>query len=245
MNRPRAILFDYGDTILKITRWEPQAGERAVYDLARNPRGVPYDEVAAFAERIVQTERDVKASGPAEFHIQGFWRLLYDRFGMTFDLSPLELEWAFWRTGVGHELTEGLTDLLDALSERGIVAAIVSNAVFSGEILERELRHYGIADRFAFTMSSADYNLTKPHELLYEAAMGRLNLPAEAIWFAGDRCETDVEGANRIGMTSVWYTGAVQRERTCEPALTAGDWREVIEAMDGATPAAAAPASRQ
>ena len=233
MKCPQAILFDYGDTILKIVDWDPQAGARAVYALANNPRAVPLERIAAAAQRIVDTERQIKATSHAEFHKHGFDRLLYDRFGIIFDCSPHELERVFWDAAVSHELTEGVAQMLDALAERGITAAIVSNASFSERILTHELVKYGIADRFAFTMSSADYNLTKPNALIYETAMGRLDLPAEAIWFVGDRCETDVIGANAVGMTSVWYTGAIQRERTAEPALVVEHWSQMIQAIDG------------
>lgn len=237
MNYPQAILFDYGDTILKITGWDADAGLRAVYERASNPRSIPVETISAFAKRIVEAERQIKGISHAEFHVHGFHRLLYDRFGMAFDASPIELECAFWDAAVGHELTDGFVEMLDALAARDVTAAIVSNATFTAEVLERELRRYGIADRFAFTMSSAEYNLAKPNELLYETAMGRLDLPAEAIWFVGDRCETDVAGANAVGMTSIWYTGAIQRERTAEPDLTVQHWPEMIEAIDacGAT----------
>jgi HAD superfamily hydrolase (TIGR01549 family) len=232
MNYPQAIVFDYGDTILKITSWNADGGRRAVYERARNPRGVSFDVVAAFADRIVEAERTIKDISHAEFHMHGFHRLLYDRFGITFDATPAELERVFWDAAVGHELTEGFVEMLDALAARDLTAAIVSNATFTAAVLEHELRRYGIADRFAFTMSSAEYNIAKPNELLYETAMGRLDLPAEAIWFVGDRCETDVAGANAVGMTSVWYTGAIQRERTAEPDLSVETWSEMIDAID-------------
>lgn len=232
MRRPRAILFDYGDTVVKITAWDFAAARRRIYDLADNPRGASYEEVDAYADRIVDAERASHAVSTAEFHQHNFHRLLFDRFGMTFDQSPAELEQLFWDAAVGHELTEGFTEMLDALGERDIRAAVVSNATFSAALLHRELRPYGIADRFEFIMSSAEYGFAKPQPLIYETAAGRLSLPPQDVWFIGDRTNTDVAGANGAGMTSVWYTGAIEREKTGEPHLHISNWGQLIEAID-------------
>lgn len=231
MQRPQAILFDYGDTILKITGWDNEAAHRALYDAADNPRSVPFEAITTASERIVTAERQIKVASAAECHVHGFHRMLFDRFGMTFRQSPEELEQMYWDAAVNHELTDGIGDLLDAMAAHGIRAAIVSNATFRGCVLERDLREYGLADRFEFVMSSAEYNFTKPHTLLYEAALGRLNLPAGAVWFAGDRCNTDVKGANAAGMTSVWYTGAVERERSETPDLEIRHWSQLVQTL--------------
>jgi HAD superfamily hydrolase (TIGR01549 family) len=232
MKRPQAILFDYGDTLLKITGWDYEAGHRALHDAADNPRSVPFEAIMATSERIVNAEREIKAVSPAECHVHGFHRMLFDRFGMTFRQSPEELERMYWDAAVSHELTDGLRELLDAMETHGIRAAIVSNATFRGCVLEHELRKYDLADRFEFVMSSAEYNFTKPHTLLYEAALGRLNLPAEAVWFAGDRCNTDVKGANAAGMTSIWYTGAIERERSEAADMEIRHWSQLIQALE-------------
>lgn len=229
---PRAILFDYGDTVLKITRWDFEAARRRVFDLGHNPRGVGFDEVSAYADRIVAAERDSHTVSTAEFHQQNFDRLLYGRFGITFDQTPEELEQVFWDVAVGHEVTDGFGAMLDALAARHIRAAIVSNATFSAAILHRELVNYGIADRFEFVISSAEYSFAKPNPLIYETAAGRLNLPVEDMWFIGDRTTTDVAGANAVGMPSVWYTGAIEREKTEEPTLHIDNWPALIEALD-------------
>jgi len=232
MQTPKAIVFDYGDTLLHFTDWDYAKGMRAVYDHANNPRGVPFDAVQERAMHIVDTRRAMQDAAPVEHHQRGFYRLIFDHFGMSFDRDLVDMEIAFWQAAATYQLTEGLVDLLEELSRRDIRMAILSNASFTEPVMQRDLHDYGIAHHFEFLISTAEFNITKPHPLIYEAAMGRLDLPAKDLWFVGDRCETDIAGANAVGMISVWYTGAVEREKTALPDLHVEHWSELIDELD-------------
>jgi len=226
MNKPRGILFDYGSTLFTQVAFDKEAGTVRLVEIANNPGGVGADEVLAAAEQLdthVWPKRDETAF---EFPMRTFQRLLFERLGMTFDRSPFEVELEFWKASIRLEPEPDLKVALEALRKRGLPLGIVSNSAFSGEVLQWELARHGLAERFQFLMSSADYGLRKPHPVLFQTAASKLNLKPEAVWFVGDTLQADVAGALHANMTAVWYNpGKVTREGP-EPDLEVEAWSQ-------------------
>jgi hypothetical protein len=55
-------------------------------------------------------------------------------------ISNLRQQWEFWRAALKHIPEPGIDDLLKYLSRKRIKTGVVSNTMFSGKILERELK---------------------------------------------------------------------------------------------------------
>jgi FMN phosphatase YigB (HAD superfamily) len=51
------------------------------------------------------------------------------------------------------------------------------------------------------------------------------------VWFCGDQFVTDIQGSSAVGMTPVWYKGALRYDSECK--LTEGieiyGWNELID----------------
>jgi FMN phosphatase YigB (HAD superfamily) len=54
----------------------------------------------------------------------------------------------------------------------------------------------------------------KPRRDIFDVALTRLGVPAEAALFVGDRADMDVLGAQQIGMDAAW----INRDREALPA---------------------------
>ena len=90
--------------------------------------------------------------------------------------------------------------------------AVVSNFDYTPTargVLERE----GIADLFDIILVSDEVGWRKPKPLIFEMALGRLDVVAGEALFVGDRIDIDVAGAQGVGMGSAW----VNPERTALP----------------------------
>ena len=205
MTPPRGILFDYGGTLVEEVGFNARAGvELLLAHLTARPRSLGTAEVLARVERV---SREVSARRDA-FQIEAPWpavtRLVYDYFGVAFDqpLSDLELE--FWDATVSTRPMAAAREALAALVALGIPLGVVSNSSFRGEVIRHELEKHDLAGPSAVVVASADYAVRKPNPLLFETAAGLLDVPPSAIWFVGDRLDTDVAGARAAGMVSVW-----------------------------------------
>jgi HAD superfamily hydrolase (TIGR01662 family) len=121
----------------------------------------------------------------------------------------------------------GAPEALEEFYQGGVPFAVVSNCSFGQEVLRYELAKYGLADRLAFIMVSAEYAVRKPNPLLFETAAAKLGIESKEIWFVGDRLDTDMAGARAAGMTAVWFCPA-----TSEPSdsadLTVASWPDLV-----------------
>ena len=229
--RPKAILLDYGGTLVEELGYDPRIGAELMLSRATvRPPGVTLDAVLQRANRVT---REV-ASRRTQYHIETPWpaltRLIYDYFGVDFGDSLSALELDFWKATVTTRPMPGAMAALDRFHALGIPMAVVSNSSFGADVIRDELDRHGLATHLAFVMVSADYAVRKPTRLLFEVAASRIGVSAEEIWFIGDSLEADVAGARAAGMRPVWLAPSGE-ETTSDADLVAADWRAIVDAF--------------
>jgi len=213
LRSPRAILFDVGDTLLAETRFDLEAG---IASVASADAAVP-ELAEAFRAEVAECHR--RRSEPLlAAWLQANVRELACR-------SIESIEDALWPAIVTLVPQPGIASVLSVLSGDEVAMCAVSNAAFSGRILESELRRHGLAEYFRFVVTSADARSRKPAPELFNSALGRLGVPARDAWFVGDTLEEDMVGARDAGLQPVWF--APQAPGTSNPALpTVRTWQE-------------------
>lgn len=98
---------------------------------------------------------------------------------------------------------QGFSDvrpLFDAILERGIKIALGSSA--KGEELEIYKKAAGIDDLSLEAATSEDAEKSKPHPDIFQAALGKIGLPADRTVVVGDS-PYDAEAAANAGMASI------------------------------------------
>jgi len=224
MNRPTAVLFDFGGTILGDRRYDPEGGNARLLDYAIPPNTLTPKEVQEEADRL-DSELE-KHYGLIELSVQRFHRTLFDKLGIQFRISFSEMELEFWKGAVRYSLEPGIIEALDDLKLRKIKMGIVSNNPFTGSVLEWELQRHGLMDAFSFVLSSADYAIRKPHPLLFEVAIARLNIRADQAWYCGNSPEYDIKGARSAGLWSIWYNRHQSASDGSRPDAEVHNWSD-------------------
>ena len=149
---------------------------------------------------------------------RGFWR----RF----------VQGVFWRTGGGElpeELLQELIDhfgnpehwsvypdvfpVLDELSRRGTVLAVVSNWDSS---LPRLLDRLDLAPRFPTVVVSAIAGVSKPSARIFEEALTRAGVAAAEVLHVGDHPAEDYEGARAAGLSALLLDRVGHRHAAAE-----------------------------
>jgi putative hydrolase of the HAD superfamily len=225
---PRAILLDYGGTLVEEAAFDMRAGvELLLANLANRPPLLRFEDVL---ERVARIERDVSARRDV-VQMEAPWpavtRLIYDFFGVRFARPLSELELAFWDATATTLPMPGVRAALGALRELGIPLGVVSNSSFRGEVIRHELATHDLADPISVVVTSADYIVRKPNPLLFELAASCLGTPPPDIWFIGDRLDTDVAGARAAGMTAV-LLDIVGNARPDDADLVVSSWQELV-----------------
>jgi HAD superfamily hydrolase (TIGR01509 family) len=104
----------------------------------------------------------------------------------------------------------GARELLASLRPRYRLAALSNSNEIHWDRNTHELR---IIELFEFAIASHEVGLCKPHRAIYDLAVARSGIPAEAIAFFDDRQE-NVDAAQSVGMRA-FRTVGVEALRQC------------------------------
>jgi putative hydrolase of the HAD superfamily len=207
----RAVLFDWGDTLMQFG-YEPElveAGHRAGLE-ALGRDGLP-ESGAITAHFREHYEPLFWVPGTIEeIEYPDLVRELLRDFGIQVTDEELgrflEAEHAAWEPA--RVLGATTHALLESLRARGLRLGLVSNAFDPGWLLHRDLEQMGIAGRIDHAVFSSEVGKRKPHPEIFESALDALDVaPGEAL-FVGDRLYEDVRGAAQVGMTTaqaLWF----------------------------------------
>jgi putative hydrolase of the HAD superfamily len=234
---PDAVLFDWGDTLMEFA-YDPElveAGQRAGIE-AIGRDGLP-DAARVAAHFRERYEPFLWIPGTLEeLEYPGLVRQLFGDFDVEIaddELTRyLEAEHAAWEPA--RRLAAHTHALLEALRDRGLKLALVSNAADPGWLLHRDLEQMGLAERLDFAVFSSEVGKRKPHPAIFERALDELGVEAADTVFVGDRLYEDVRGAGELGMTTVqalWFR-ADENPEGADPDFQAFTQMDVLNVVD-------------
>ena len=228
------MLLDYGGTLVEEVGYDLRAGIAAM--LARASYLAPGVTLDVVTERAKRVSKELVGRRD-EFRIETPWlsmmRLIHDYFGTRFGVPVDELEVVFWDASVVTRPMPGARAALDAVHAAGVPMAVLSNSSFGAPVIHRDIAKHGLAEHLQFVMVTADYIVRKPNPLLFETAAARLGVEAGAVWFVGDRLDTDVAGAQAAGLIPVWLRPP-NADVSGGPELTFDGWAELQRWFDQA-----------
>ncbi len=206
----RAVLFDWGDTLM---RWDwddayfQVANEAALSALARDDAPT----AAAIGEYFRDRPELISWAGEDEVDYPEVMRAMLGHLGCAVDDDDLEryLEAQYW-SWVDSAIMLGATTyaLLESLRARGLKLGLVSNAFDPPRLLHANLERMGVAERLDVAVFSSEVGKRKPHRVIFERALQSLDVDPEDALFVGDRRVQDVGGAAQLGMKTVqavWF----------------------------------------
>jgi putative hydrolase of the HAD superfamily len=233
----RAVLFDWGDTLMEFA-YDPalvEAGHRAGLAALGRDDLPDFERTAAhFRERY---EPLFWVPGTVEeIEYPGLVRQLLGDFGVEVSDEELdhflEAEHAAWDPA--RRPAANTHALLEALRARGLKLGLVSNAFDPGWLLHRDLEQMGLAERLDFAVFSSEVGKRKPHPAIFERALEALGVAADEALFVGDRLYEDVRGAAEVGMQTVqalWFR-ADEHPEGGEPDFQAFTQMDVLNVVE-------------
>ena len=99
-----------------------------------------------------------------------------------------------WRNTI--TFFDGAQNTLSALSQRYQLAALTNG--------NADIQTVGLGSYFSFAISAADVGSSKPSPEMFLEAMSRADVSPDHAVHVGDHPIDDIEGANRVGMHSIW-----------------------------------------
>ncbi|HYC04799.1 MAG TPA: HAD family hydrolase [Azospirillaceae bacterium] len=177
LTRPRAVLFDWDNTLVTNWRCVHAATNAALVAFGKRPWTLEESY-----ERIRQSLRD---SFPTLFGDD--WMKARDIFYAHFEAHHLDY----------LDVLPGAADLLEALAGQGVYLGVVSNK--TGRFLRAEAKLLGWDRHFGALVGATDAPADKPAAAPVTLALAPSGIePGPDVWFIGD-ADVDMECAHRTG----------------------------------------------
>ena len=232
----RAVLFDYGHTLVDFFRTE-----EALYAAYEQIRGrieavgyMEMPEVLDIIERVARgVDRIVQASYEdrrlEEIDLLQIFGESLESIGFTLPADLVEHIVAIDHSAFSNSLAvkPGTIATLEGLRADGYALGIVSNAHFLPKLMREDLDRLGLAPYFGSMTFSSEVGWRKPDARIFKHVLDELGVPGAEAAFVGDRLVDDIAGAQGVGMRGI-LTQEFRREvPTEDPGPDA-----IIESLD-------------
>jgi len=240
---PRAMLIDMDETILSAYGRPDIAWNKIAAEFAGEFAPLLPQQVAA---AILDSARKFWASAEAEWRLKlaearhevvrgGFAALA--AAGQTALSMDLAIRLADRFTAYRDEemfVFPGAHDAIDALKQRGVKLALVTNG--AADTQRAKVERFALTHRFDHIQIEGEHGFGKPDERAYQHAMQALGVTPPETWMIGDNLEWEVEVPQRLGIYAIWIDShgeGLPADTTVKPDRIIRSLTELLPAEHG------------
>ncbi|NIA13362.1 MAG: HAD-IA family hydrolase [Nitrospiraceae bacterium] len=204
----RAIIFDYGNTLIAFGPEQIAACDQALADELGRLFGPP-DMARVTAVRDIDRVRPYSGD-PPEYRENDLPRITAGLVRSVYGVEPSQdqvdalLRVRFEAFVGAIEVSGGMRTLVARLGQRYRLG-LLSNYP-DGDAIRASLRRTGLDALLDVVVVSADVGYVKPHPLPFERVTKEMDISPEEGLFVGDNWLADIQGAKRAGMRAAYTT---------------------------------------
>ena len=156
---------------------------------------------------------------------------VFRRYGIDLTVSVVETFNHVYKEMLDAVVTviPSVTETLSTLCANGHRLGMVSN----GDTEELLAHLNGVRDFFEVIVTSEELGVYKPHASIFREALRRIGAEKESAAFVGDTVTSDILGARKAGMITIWYN---RRRRNAKygiaPDFEIRDMTEVLNIVE-------------
>lgn len=129
-----------------------------------------------------------------------------------------------------HHLFDDALPVVKQIGERYRLGLVTNGAV---DLQSEKVDGAGLRDVFDTVAISGEVAVGKPHRAVFDLVLARLALSIDEVIMVGNSQKSDIVGANRIGMTSVWIErGSHSPDPNAQPDYKIDTLFEVLPIVD-------------
>lgn len=215
----KAVVFDMFETLVSLYTCDTYQGAEIAADL-----GIPENTFRS----LWNPSEDARARGEMTFE-EIITKIMhtFTHFDEAF-LNQISKRRRDTLVNVFHSYRPDIIDMLQALKERGIKIALITNCYFEERdaIIHSELFKY-----FDVALMSCEVGIIKPDRAIFDRCLQELELNAAECLYVGDGGSHELEAASAIGMTAcqaTWYLKGDKRH----PIRRFSEYLEAVRPMD-------------
>lgn len=203
---PKMIMFDFGHTLCDEPEYDRPAAFAAIEKhIVKNPLRYTKEDIQKAVMDMIHPAMLSLHKVLLDFRATDVYRIMTDYLQIELDIDPYEAETVAWDAVSYGSQMPGADDMLAFLEKKGIRYAVISNYFWSGRAIETRLKSALPDRKFEFVMASSDYLFRKPSTNLFKIGLAKAGLPAEDVWYCGDKMLPDVIGSSSAGIFPVLY----------------------------------------
>jgi HAD superfamily hydrolase (TIGR01509 family) len=123
---------------------------------------------------------------------------------------------------IEHRPVHLMPGVADVVPHLALPLAVWTNTRVAVEADVRSwLVRAGFGDNFQWVITSVDAGVRKPASGFFVYALARSGLRADEVLFVGNQLNTDVAGAEAVGIRTVWLSGPAYRSSDDDACQTA------------------------
>ncbi len=228
----KAVFFDLDDTLVDTSKLAEMARRNAVENMIRH--GLPVDFETAYGGELLELINEYGSNFSRHF----------DYLLRRLDL-PNNPKWvaagvvAYHNTKFAYLKTvHGARRLLLELKKADYRLGIITD----GDPIKQweKIIRLDLDDYFDGVFISDYLGVKKPHPKIFKKALRKMNVKAEEAVMVGDRLYSDIYGAKRVGMNTIWFRYGKYADRELEyldhADFTVERLEDVLNIVGGAEP---------
>ncbi|HKL18392.1 MAG TPA: HAD family hydrolase [Halalkalibaculum sp.] len=134
-------------------------------------------------------------------------------------------------------ILDGAGEAIEALSGNYRLTLISDTMYSPGRVIRNFLEDHSLLDHFDSFLFSDEAGYSKPNPKAFYKMLEDTGCEAEGSYHIGDRLNTDIAGAKKVGMHAILFTGISMKRNGSDPAANAepdhecNNWHEVQELL--------------
>jgi putative hydrolase of the HAD superfamily len=147
-------------------------------------------------------EKSRRLQGWLEEYRRDGWQASLDKLGLAERLDAQEMADQFMKLRrQNHTIYADVIECLERLRNQFRLALLTNGVV---DLQREKIEGAGLESHFDVITISGEVGLGKPDRQVFDLTLKRLDLSADEVVMVGNSLESDIAGANGVGMKSVW-----------------------------------------
>jgi len=208
----KVIFLDFGHTLIHDKNpWRPifaRADDAMVKVLQE--AGIPLDRPALHpdCETVIDIYQALRGEDFIEHTTYNVLRDLLAERGYRSVPDPIlraALDAMYAITQTNWYAEDDALPMLHSLQKMGFHLGMISNAGDDKNV-QQLVDQFGFRPLFDFVITSAACGIRKPHPRIFQLALEHFDIAPDQAMMIGDSLEADIQGANDLGIYSIWIT---------------------------------------
>lgn len=225
------ILIDLGDTLVRNNEISIENGLSSIYDYL-NLKHISLKKFVDYGIKLFDLICNKRQKTNIEVPLGKYLKKLFEELKIDNFLINAELERIFF------ENTEKDLEMLDAvvflkyLKQKEYRIIVISNSMFSSELLKLTLKKFKLLEYIDYVYSSSDLGFRKPSKELYDLIEKQQQLKKDQCLMIGNDILIDGNFSINSNLDFIWFNEYEKKGYCSKTVINVKKYSELIERWD-------------